>query len=571
MNSTTNQFVVEVQNSVIPKKLKRSLNTKDMASSIGSVDIYQKEGSNVARFVVQLRPGSSDPVIQQEGNSLLVIGGASASQGSVAEAPAAPAAPTSSSVPSPTEAPSAPEVAKLDNSGSESAGQSMPQDDGVPGVENVDSQGNKVADDAPKMKNGLLNYETLDQFLMNNTKYYGKRVNFETYGMDTAEALKFLAEEGNVNLMLDDSVMGQGKVNVKLREVPWDQAFVVILKSKKLVYKRQGNVIRVGTLADIKKDEEDAIALKEARKAPEPLAIKRFFISYADLSEIQARIADYLKVLTPPDAKQPDPNSKAGQVIVDKRNNSLIVTDTESNLKRVAEIITALDTQPKQVQIEAKIIEANESFSHTLGIDWIGSGSEGAAAQVNSYQATLGGSGFNGQITWGKVDALGAITAKIALTENESKAKVLSSPRVTVLSGSNANINSQVDILVPKTSVSNGITTVTQETKSVGVQLGVTPVANNGGTVKMVLNINRSAPAGQGLTASRTASTELFVRSGATAVIGGIYNTTTDDTESGVPVLKDVPVLGNLFKRTDHGQSKSELLMFVTPTILRPL
>jgi type IV pilus assembly protein PilQ len=565
MNSTTNQFIVEVQNSVIPKKLKRTLNTKDMASSIGSVDIYEKAGSNISRFVIQLRPGSSDPVIQQEGNSLLVIGSSvnPSGEGMVAENP--------SGAP---EATPAPEVAKVDSgSAGESTGSTVTSmgDDNNPAIVDVD-EGQKTAEGGPKMKNGILNYENLDDFLMNNTKYYGKKVNFETYGWDTAEALKFLADEGNVNLMLDDSVLAQGKVNVKLRDVPWDQAFVVILKSKKLAYKRQGNVIRVGTLADLKKDEEDAIALKEGRKAPEPLAVKRFFISYADVSEIQLRIADYIKLLTPVDPKAPaDQKSKAGQVLIDKRNNSIIVTDTEPNLKRVAEIIAALDTQPKQVQIEAKIIEANESFSRGLGVDWSGAATEGGAATGNSYTAGFGGGGTFGNFTWGHIDSLGAITAKIALNEGESKAKVLSSPRITVLSNTAATITSSVDVLIAKSTIVNGTTTVTQDRVPVGVTLGVTPVANNGGTVKMLMNIQRSAPAGGGAIATRSAQTELFVRSGTTAVIGGIYNTTLDDSESGVPVLRHVPVFGTLFKRTDTTQAKSELLMFVTPTILRPL
>lgn len=565
MNSTTNQFVVEVQNSVIPKKLKRSLNTKDMASSIGSVDIYQKDGSNVARFVVQLRPGSSDPIIQQEGNSLLVIGAAVAQNGA-AEAPAQAQAP---------EATAPPEVVATEPAKTESA----PAEPETPQVAEVEPSAPAettvaAADDetsAPKVKGGILNYETLDQFLMNNTKFYGKRVDFETYGMDTAEALKFLAEEGGINMIMDDPVLQMGKVNLKLRDVPWDQAFVLILKSKKLVYKRQGNVVRVATLADIKKDEEDAIAMKDARKIPEPLAVKRFFISYAEIGDVSQKIADYLKLLTPADGKGPvDPN--AGKVLIDKRNNFLIVTDTEANLKKVEQIITALDTQPKQVLIEAKIVEANEDFSHALGVTW---SLTKTVPSTTGYSSTLQASNTGAiQVQWANLDVFDNLNALLNLAETESKAKVLSSPRITVVSGNGAVISSTSDVVTQTASTigsGTGTTAGVQRTP-VGITFSVTPTANNGGTVKLALSINRSSPSGgQGGTSQKNAQTELYVKSGATTVIGGIYQTAQVEGENGIIGLRKIPLLGILFKNANFSTKKEELLMFITPTILKPL
>lgn len=567
MNSTTNQFVVEVQNSVIPPKLKRSLNTKDMASSIGSVDIYQKDGSNVARFVVQLRPGSTDPIIQQEGNSLLVIGAAVAQNGS-GEAPAQAQA-------APPQEPAAPAVVPTENASAEPApvAPTEPESPQIAEVEPAASSDSSTtaAVDAPKFKGGLLNYETLDQFLMNNTKFYGNKVTFETYGMDTAEALKFLAEEGGINLIIDDAVLNAGKVNLKLREVPWDQAFVLILKSKKLVYKRQGNVVRVATLADIKKDEEDAIAMKEARKKPEPLAVKRFFISYAEISDVSQKIADYLKLLNPSDPKAPvDPN--AGKVLLDKRNNFIIVTDTEANLKKVEQIITALDTQPKQVLIEAKIVEANEDFAHALGVNWsIAKSVPSTAGYSSSLTATS-----TGQVTvqWANLDIFDNLNAVLNLAENESRAKVLSSPRITVVSGNGATISSTSDVVTQQASTigaGTGTTTGVQRTP-VGITFSVTPTANNGGTVKLALNINRSSPSGNlGGTSQKSATTELYVKSGATTVIGGIYQTIANDGETGIIGLRKIPLLGMLFKNASVSTKKEELLMFITPTILKPL
>ncbi|MGZ6418571.1 MAG: AMIN domain-containing protein, partial [Pseudobdellovibrio sp.] len=212
LNATTNQFVVEVQNSKIPQKLKRSLNTKDMASSIGSVDIYQKEGSNVSRFVVQLRPGSPNPIVQQEGNSLLII--ASGNKAAMAAQSAAQAAPqdngaqASPNLGTPDAGSISADMGTLNSPAEVSTatagtGSSTTLVDGDAG--NAASTGTDL--NLAQSHKGILTYDNLDEFLMGDTKYYGKKINLETSGMDTSEALKFLAEESGDNIMLDDSVM----------------------------------------------------------------------------------------------------------------------------------------------------------------------------------------------------------------------------------------------------------------------------------------------------------------------------------------------------------------------------
>lgn len=578
-NSTTNQFIVEVQNSSIPKKLKRSLNTKDMASSIGSVDIYQKDGSSVSRFVVQLRAGAPEPIVQPEGNSLLIIG--ASADGSVV------ANNTVSTEPVPADAPPQdlaqvppPDVPAQDpaGSGDYSAQGDIPKST-VMGSASVDGGGSADREMTPAPATGLLSYESLEEFLMSNTRFYGKKISIETLGMDVTDALKFLSEESGVNIIFDDKVVGAGKVNIKLREVPWDQAFVLILKSKKLAYKRQGNVIRVASVDDIRAEEDEAIKLKEARKKPEPVMVKRFFIAYAQVSDIKTKIEEYLT--TTDAARNAGGNAasnpaKVGRILVDATNNSLIISDSEKNLKDIEEIITALDTQPKQILIEAKVVEANESFATGLGVKWKSNATGLTSINTGTIGINDGGtvktSGqFAASINWGQIDFLGSLNASIALGESKSQLKTLSSPRITVLSGQAATITQQKSFSVPVTSIANGITTQTQTQKNVDLTLNVTPTATNEGTINLKLTVNRGIQQGIDGTLSSNANTTLFVRSGSTAVVGGIYASNSTETEEGVPGLRRIPIIGSLFESKQKNNDKNELVIFVTPTILKPL
>ena len=580
-NSTTNQFIVEVQNSSIPKKLKRSLNTKDMASSIGSVDIYQKDGSSVSRFVVQLRAGAPEPIVQPEGNSLLIIGasadGSMLANNAAPPTEAAPLTETPEQAPAPEVIPetvqnnpeAAPEQAKSTYMATSTTNASLGSDA-------------ETAEPAVKPATGLLSYESLEEFLMSNTKYYGKKISIETLGMEVTDALKFLSEESGVNIIFDDDVVGKGKVNVKLREVPWDQAFVLILKSKQLAYKRQGNVIRVASVDSIKKEEDEAIKLKDARKVPETLAVKRFFIAYAKVGEIKTKVEEYLKTLaaaargTASGAATPA-NANQGNVLLDERNNSLIISDTEKNLKQIEEIIAALDSQPKQILIEAKVIEANENFATGLGVKWKSNptgvvGVNSGSFSINDGSSSVKTSGqFAASITWGQLDFLGALNASIALGESKSQLKTLSSPRITVLSGQQANITQTKTFSVPVTSIANGNVTQTQTQKSVDLTLNVTPTATNEGTISLDLQVNRGIQQGVDGTLSSNAKTSLFVRSGATAVVGGIYASTANESEEGVVGVRKIPIIGRLFESRQITKDKNELVIFVTPTILKPL
>lgn len=553
LNSATNQLVVEVQNSVIPSKLKRSLNTKDMASSIGSVDIYQKPKSKVARFVVQLRPGSPEPLVQPEGNSLLIVGGANPSYAKM-------------------------QSNKIGGSGDQGADGSI-----EPGSESADSAQALNPDLASE---GIMNAQSLEDFLASNNKFYGKRISIEASKLNVTEAFKFLSEESGVNMIIDDDVAGD--VTLKLRQVPWDQAFVLILKSKKLGYKRQGNVIRIGSATNLVKEEDDAIKLKEARTSNEPMTVKRFFIGYADIPDLEKKIKEFLSstIVSPTGALIATP--ARGKVLSDTRTSSLIVTETASNIAKIEKLIAALDSQPQQVLIEGKVVEAGEKFVRSLGVNWNTpvAGAPDAAPVGNRIRPSLAfaptaglGAVFAPTVGIGipgRPGDLGNLTASLSLGESEDKLRVLSAPRISVLSNQKATISQTINIIVPKSttaSVVGGPPTITTESVPVGVSLEVTPQVSNEGTVVMDLTIERSFPGGANRAEieKRNAKTKVIVRSGQTAVIGGIFQADVFDSVSGIPFLKDIPVLGFLFKGQEKSKNKNELVIFVTPRILKPV
>ncbi|MGZ3746345.1 MAG: type IV pilus secretin PilQ [Pseudobdellovibrionaceae bacterium] len=525
INRDLKQYIVEIPNTILPKRLKRTLNTKDIKGAVGAVDAYQSPGSTTSRIVVQMREGFGEPVVQQEGNALLIV----------------------------TSANGEAEVAAAHDEGEET------KPHGESEI-NVDMNNSKI-----------LASQSLEEFLAGNTKFYGRKISIETSSIDVREALKFITEESGVNMVINEEV--KGNISLKLRQVPWDQALVVIMKARKLGYSRQGSVLRIVPLDDLKKEEDDATKLVLARKNIEPLKVRAFNISYAKVDELEKKIKDFL--------------SERGKVVSDVRTNTVVVTDGEESLNRVMKLIQGLDAVPPQVLIEGKIIEALDSFQRTVGVQWgfngsdvqIGNGKNGPVnlhpnLAVGQAATSPGGLGFG--LNVGTLDIFGDLTASLALFEKEEKIKVLSSPRIVTLSNEKADI-SQTNELPVKTLTTqpNGPPIVTFQFKPLTLKLEVTPQVTGEGTVIMKVMVNRQIKGAAVSTTddtfsvnSREANTRVIVKNGQTAVIGGIYRSDVTEGVNGVPWLKDIPVLGNLFKGTSTDKQRSELLIFLTPRIL---
>ncbi len=515
-NADLNQFIVEVENANLPQKLKRTLNTKDIKGSVGSIDAYQNPGSRTARFVLQLREGVGEPVVQVEGNTLLIVANGSDSKKES-------------------------EVALAE------------------GEESAEPQ--------------ILPGQNLTDFLAGNSKFYGKKISVETNNIDIRDALNLIAEESGVNMVVAEEV--RGPLSLKLRQVPWDQALVVIMRAKKLGYTRQGNVLRIAPLIDLKAEEDDANRLAQARKTVEPLRVRMFSLSYAKVEEMDKKIKDFL--------------GERGRVVADSRTNSIVVTDIQENLDRVGKLLLSLDRQPPQVLIESKIVEAQETFTRNIGISWGASGNTvklGSTAKgpinlnpgfsINPASSNVGNFNFN--LSVGTLDFFGTLQAALSLVEIEDQVKVISAPRIMAMSNEKAEINQTTEVPVRKVTQSGTSTQESFEFKPLSLKLEVTPQVTADGSVVMKVLVNRQfrggdvSSAGQGAFAvnSREANTRVLVKNGQTAVIGGIYQSDAVDGENGVPWLREIPIINNLFRSSNSSKAKSELLVFLTPRIIGP-
>lgn len=554
LNSQTNQVIIEVQNVEVPKHLKRPLITKDMQSSIGSIDIYQKDRSNVARFVVQLRAGSPEPLVQPEGNSLVIVGSPTAM-------------PTSSESPS---------VA----------------------VVNTDTAADSSTDGTEQelSKTGILSTKDLDEYLANNNKFFGKQISIEANDLDVRELLKFISEESGINLIIDNDV--RSTVSVKLRKVPWDQALVLILKSSGLSYRRQGSVLRIATMATMLLEDQIAIERKRAKEVTEPMIVKNFSINYADVEGLEKKIQEVLAQDRTARSSQGAPATNSvqeGKVTSDKRTGMLVVTATETSLKQIEAIIKILDVQPQQVMVEARVIEASEEFNKSLGVNWglnrglAFNSSPRVSTSIGQpwsdpkpinispalgYSSPQSRTGSFGSSLWlGKMGVMGDLDVQLRLEETENRLKILSTPRVTVLSNTRATINQTYQIIVgTETVTTNNVSTTSPKFADVGVKLNVVPQISNLGTVKLALDLIRTGAQQESQTTnSRDMKTEVIVRSGQTFVIGGVFQSDFSINKNGIPGLKDIPILGTLFRGSSETRRKTELMMFITPKILAPV
>lgn len=514
-NPDNQQLIVEVSNARLPSRLKRPLNMKDINTAIGAVDAYQESGSSTARFVVQLKKGASSPVVVTEGNTLLVV----------ADPPKS-----------------------------------------ITSALSTEIMKDPLQVEALARDSNILTSRTLQEFLAGNTKFFGKKISLETNSMSVRDALRFIADEGGVNMIIADNI--QGNVSLKLRDVPWDQAFIVIMKSRDLGYIRQGNVLRVATIGDLRKEEDDAINLTNARLKTEPLVVKVFPVNYAKVDDLSTKIKDFL--------------TERGKVAGDARTNSIVVTDIQQNLERLSQLVHSLDSQPPQVLIEGRIIEATDQFQRQVGINWGFSGGQYTVGQSGQGSVTLrpeltistgqpSASQLN--LTLGSLDVLGDINALISMNELESKVRVLSSPRIVTLSNEKATINQKVSIPISTITATQTGNIQSFTFRDLELKLEVTPQITSNASVIMNILVKREievpAPSGSAPSIeSREASTKVMVKNGQTSIIGGVYQNDSNDSTNGVPYLKDIPVLGSLFRSKTTSSRRTELMIFLTPRVV---
>jgi len=519
-NKELNQLIVEIANARLPDRLKRPYVTKDFGQAIASINAYQDQGSNTARVVIQFKTPTR-ATVTQSGRKLLVF---PSGDGSTSEA-------------------NLDDMSLINNiaqSAASGPGAGATDDSRIlPGS----SEGNDV------------------------TRFYGKPISIEVRDMLVRDVINLISEQSGANIVISGAV--DGNISLKLKQVPWDQALMIVMKSNNLGYVRQGSVLRIAPYTALQSEAELGRKIQEAQKLAEPLRVKIIPVSYAKVSDLEARVTPFL-------------TEKRGKVVADSRTSSLVVTDTVEVLERVTNLIKALDTPPLQVLIEGKVIEASETFSRRFGIRWGFSGNTtdlGSVDLSNNSLSISPGAAANASLTQnfrlGTFDIFGDLDATLTLAEEESLVKVVSSPRIVALNNEAAEITQKLGIFIaqPPTPTTGGaVPPITFTKQDVQLNLKVTPQVTSGGDVLMNVNILREFVADISKTPpdiqSREAKTKVSVRNGQTAVIGGIYNSDMQNAESGVPWLRSIPVLGWLFKSKNFRTQKTELLLFLTPRII---
>ncbi|MGE5275433.1 MAG: type IV pilus secretin PilQ [Acidobacteriota bacterium] len=400
------------------------------------------------------------------------------------------------------------------------------------------------------------------------SQFTGEPISLDLKDADIKDVFRTISELTGLNIVVDPEV--RGTVTVKLDNVPWDQALDLILKQNGLGYVLENNIMRIATTAKLQAEQADRARLAEARQAAEPTRTVIKKLSYTKAAEIVPVLKSIM--------------SKRGDIVVDTRTNTLIIREIPTYMPAVLQLIDNLDTATPQVMIEARIVETTKSLGRSLGINW---GINGVADNAHGnttglvFPNSIGGS-FNVPLATGTpigalrlANILDSFNLDIALSaaENQGLLKIISSPKVAALTNTAALIQSGVQIPV-QTNVNNTTTVIYVDAT---LQLSVTPQITNEGTIMLTLNVQKREPAvalnlslGQNVPLSiRQYRGEVLVRDGGTTVIGGIFQINDQDQNNMIPGLWKIPILGNLFKNKTRTEKHDELLIFITPRILR--
>lgn len=426
--------------------------------------------------------------------------------------------------------------------------------------------------------------------------YTGKKVTFDFKGMDITNALKLISEMSNLNIIMSDNV--SGSLTMRLVDVPWDQALDIILSSQGLGKKVEGNVMRIAPVSVLRQENREELEGIKDVEMLEPLITEPIALSFARVSEIKSMLDASKNQSDASGGSKTSDDSAAifsprGSYLVDTRTNTLIVTDTAKAINNVKRFIAIIDKPIEQVLIEARIVEATDSFTQEFGIRWGGQAQTiRQSAFTGSPNVTVGsanptaGNGFlvdlpaasaaasGGAIgvSFGAISRLFNLDLELSAAEIDGDAKIISSPRILTANGEKATISQGSD--VPFVTPASGSGPATVEFKKAELKLDVTPQITANRTVIMAVDISKDAPTGatvQGnpILSTKKITTNLQVKDGETIVIGGIFTRDASNNESGVPGFKEIPLLGWLFKTKQESDSKTELLIFLTPSIVK--
>jgi type IV pilus assembly protein PilQ len=403
-------------------------------------------------------------------------------------------------------------------------------------------------------------------------KFTGHPVSLDFQGADLRAVLRTFAEISGLNMVIDPKVAGS--VDVALRDVPWDQALDIILRANGLDWRVDGTIVRIAPRQVFTLEDKSRSDAAEAQAAVEQLTTMTRQLSYAKGEDL-VKLLTATKTIT-----------KYGQAQVDSRTNTLIVSDLPGQIARVQELVNTLDIAQPQVEIEARIIETSKDFSRALGVQWGFNGRvdpalgnttglafpnsgqlSGSAGATASNDLDVGGTA---SLALGSINGAFGLDAALSAGEKKGNVRVLSTPRVSTQNNIEAEI-AQGQKIPYQTTSNNTVTTVFVDA---ALTLKVTPQITVAGTVIMKIAVDNGSVGqlsvnGVPSITTQRATTQVLVSDGQTTVIGGIYRDSNETTNSGTPGLSRVPLLKWLFRRDTVTQGNTELLIFITPRIIK--
>jgi type IV pilus assembly protein PilQ len=552
--SGRNTILIDLPGARIPDSLRRELDTRFFYSAVDSVKA--SSNSNGARITVVLREGAEYEVSREGGLTVVsiqipadILAKREAALRGAAVDRAVPAAPSTPST-----------------NGGEGLGNASGSEKLITG------KGKTVDPNAVLGANGGGSPGGYS-FAMNSrpasaSRSSGKRMSIDLQEADIHTVFRFIADFADINIITSDDV--DGKVTVRLKDVPWDEALGAVLQAKGLGAEQYGNIIRVAPLETIKAEQQAALEAQKARVDLEDLQLYVAPLNYAQADELTEQITSAL--------------SSRGSVQVDERGNQLIIRDREEIIAQIRELLKTLDRPNREVSIEARFVEASSSFTRNLGVVW---GQSLDASSATGYPTgaffpnsvgesllvDLGASGDNTQLAFnlGSIPGLIDLSVRLEALESEGWGKVISSPRVRALDNETAEVVQGARI--PYTA-SNGTQGNTVQFVEANLELSVTPHITSDNTIFLDILISNDRPDfanqvnGNPAILTKSITTRVLVPDGDTAVLGGVYATTETWATSRVPLLGSIPIIGYLFKNSSKEREQNEMLVFITPRIV---
>jgi type IV pilus assembly protein PilQ len=530
--SEDKQIILDLKNIKVSPKYLRGIDTSEFPGSAVFVSGYKKPGTtNDVRFAIQLRDNVRS-ILESKGKSI---------------------------------------VLNIENRFGVFSQTKLRSSENISGASDTKTE-DIVGLNVPKSN-------SLEDILENLTlsgpkKYIGKRISINVRDIPIPDLLNMIADTSGFNIIIDQGVTSSPPLTLTLTNVPWDQALDTVMSLSKLVAQKNANILVVKTLAVATKEKEELLVAEKLKQGLEPLVTRVFLINYSTLAEIEIIIRDYL-------------TKERGAMQRDERTNSLIVKDTVESIERIKKIIETLDTQTPQILIESKIVEANESYSKRIGLSRGVSFGYDPVKDTSALVSTGPGFSFStgptaqvptvAGMTIGIYKRLVNLDLNLQLMESESKGRIISTPKVVAQNKKPATITSteQTSFRVQQVATTAQPALATFQNISATLNLQVTPQVTNDGAISMQIALTKSAfgtrpsPDAPPNITTRNVNTNVLVDNGSTVVIGGLYQTASLETQSGIPFLKDLPLIGWLFK-TPYAPdtSKNELIIFLTPRIM---